>query len=299
VANLHQLIDMTFPLRQLIPLKDVEIATYQAGPIDGFPLLLVHGWPEIAYSWKNQMYPLAMAGYRVIAIDLRGFGWSSAPVDASQYGIQKLVGDIEGVLDHLHINQAVICGHDWGGIIVWHAARMIEKRVKGVIGICTPHVKRPPVDPMLIFEKRYGAEHYFVEFMRSNRADNLFAENPRAFFQMMFRRTPTDAKINTRMFQMVRRFEAYLAAGAPASDQSIMSSDDLQMYVDAYTHSGFHGGHNLYRNTSKNWVFDASIGDKVSQPSLMISARQDLFLPPEFSDQMVDLVPDLERYIHL
>ena len=288
---------MTFPIRQYIALENAKIAIYQAGPEDGIPVLMVHGWPEIAYSWKNQIGPLADAGYRVIAMDVRGFGYSSAPTDVAEYGIQKLVGDIEGILDNLGIDQTIICGHDWGGIIVWHAARMIESRIKGVIGVCTPHVKRPPIDPMKIFEQRHGSDHYFVEFKRSNEADHLFASDPDAFFRLMFRSTPKSAKPSSDMYHIISRFQAYLKSGAPDLKGAIMSPDDLQVYVDAYRHSGFHGGHNLYRNTTENWEFDAGIGDKISQPSLMISARQDLFLPPEFSDQMVDLVPDLERHI--
>jgi microsomal epoxide hydrolase/non-specific protein-tyrosine kinase len=288
---------MNFPIRQYIPLKDTNIATYQAGPEEGVPIILVHGWPEIAYSWKNQIGPLAAAGYRVIAYDVRGFGYSDAPLEKEHYGIEKLVGDMEGILDALNIEQAVICGHDWGGIIVWHAARMIRARVKGVIGVCTPHVKRPPIDPMRIFENRYGKDHYFVEYKNSTRADALFAKDPDAFFRLMFRTTPKNAKITSEMYHIVKRFEAYLVAGTPELKGSIMSAEDLQVYVDAYTHSGFHGGHNLYRNTTANWEFDETIGDQIEQPSLMISARQDLFLPPEFSDQMVDLVSDLERHV--
>ena len=206
---------MTFPIRQYIALENAKIAIYQAGPEDGIPVLMVHGWPEIAYSWKNQIGPLADAGYRVIAMDVRGFGYSSAPTDVAEYGIQKLVGDIEGILDNLGIDQTIICGHDWGGIIVWHAARMIESRIKGVIGVCTPHVKRPPIDPMKIFEQRHGSDHYFVEFKRSNEADHLFASDPDAFFRLMFRSTPKSAKPSSDMYHIISRFQAYLKSGAP------------------------------------------------------------------------------------
>jgi len=135
------------------------------GPERGTPILLVHGWPELAYSWKNLMGPLARAGYRVIAYDLRGFGHSDAPSDgpsrgAHHYGIAQQVSDLEAVLDAFEIKQATICGHDWGGIIVWHAARMLAQRVKRVISICTPHVGQAPADPIKIFKKRHGEEHY-------------------------------------------------------------------------------------------------------------------------------------------
>jgi len=120
----------------------------------------VHGWPELAYSWKPIIGPLAKAGYRVIAYDLRGFGKSSAPDDglsrgAHHYGIAQQVGDLEAVMDAYGLSDAIICGHDWGGIIVWHAARMIASRVSGVISICTPHVGEAPADPIKIFKKRH------------------------------------------------------------------------------------------------------------------------------------------------
>ena len=158
---------MKFPKPHILSLKDVDIAVYYAGPEDGPPILLLHGWPEMAYSWAHQMEPLANAGYRVIALDLRGFGHSERAAKCdSDYGIEKLVGDVEGVMNGLEIRRAVLCGHDWGGIIVWHAARMIPERVLGVISICTPHVKQPPVDPIEIFNKRHGEDHYFVDFQK-------------------------------------------------------------------------------------------------------------------------------------
>lgn len=287
---------MNFPKQQILDLGDIQIAIYQAGPETGIPILLVHGWPEIAYSWKNQITPLARAGYRVIAMDVRGFGGSSTPESVGDYGIQKLVGDIEGVFDKLGIDQAVICGHDWGGIIVWHAARLLESRVKGVISVCTPHVRQPPVDPMAIFEKRHGKDHYFVEFKNSSRAEALFAKNVEAFFRLMFRSTPKTAKPSSEMYHVVKRYEAYVGAGAPPIKGGILSPKDFQVYVDAYTQSGFHGGTNLYRNTTANWEFGKTISDKISQPSLMISAAQDLFLPPQSTGNMPDMIADLERH---
>ncbi|PHR91316.1 MAG: epoxide hydrolase [Robiginitomaculum sp.] len=287
---------MRFPDPKIIKLNDINIATYQAGPQDGVPLLLIHGWPEIAYSWAHQIEPLAQAGYRVIAMDLRGFGNSDAPTDVHAYGIEKLVGDIEGLLDVLGIEKVVLCGHDWGGIIVWHAARMIEARVRGVISICTPHVNRPPVDPLTIFKHRHGDDHYFVAFQEPDTAEALFAQDPAAFFRMMFRTVPKGSKPSSKMYYLMPKFEEYLAAGAPELSGPVMGDEDMQVYVDAYAKSGFHGGVNLYRNTSANWEFDAGLDKNIAQPSLMISADRDLFLPPEFADQMVATVPDLERY---
>ena len=287
---------MGFPKAKIVDLGDVKIATYSAGADDAPPLLLIHGWPEMAYSWKHQMQPLAHAGYRVIAMDVRGFGHSSAPKDVRAYGIEKLVSDVEGVLGALGIREVVLVGHDWGGIIVWHAARMLENRVRGVISICTPHVKLPPADPVAIFRQRHGEDHYFVDFQKPGEAEALLDSNPLAFFQMMFRSVPEGTKLTSKMFYLTRQFEAYLEAGAPKLPGQVMSDEDLQVYAGGFTESGFHGGVNLYRNTGANWEFGKTLSDDISQPSLMISADRDLFLPPSTTDSMIAMIPDLERH---
>jgi len=286
---------MGFPKAKIIDAGAVNIATYERGAANAPPVLFLHGWPEIAYSWKHQMAAVADAGYRAIAIDLRGFGHSDAPHDVSAYRIDKLVGDIEGVLGTLGIREVVLCGHDWGGIIVWHAARMLYARVRGAVSICTPHMRRPPADPIEIFKHRHGDDHYFVEFQKPNMAEAVFAQDPLAVFKMLFRRTPPGTKPSSDMFYLLKQFRAYLAAGAPKLPGQVMSDEDLQVYAGAYTHSGFHGGVNLYRNTTANYQFTANMPDDIFQPSLMISTADDLFLPPEMADPMVDMIPDLER----
>ena len=111
---------MNFDKPVFVQSDSFEIATYSAGPKEGPVILLVHGWPEIAYSWKNTVPSLIQAGYRVIAYDLRGFGQSSAPVEPVHYAMPQLVADMEAVLNAYDIERCLICGHDWGGSIVWH-----------------------------------------------------------------------------------------------------------------------------------------------------------------------------------
>lgn len=288
---------MSFPRPRLISHDGFNLALYESGPKDGYPLVLVHGWPEMAYSWKNQMAPLARAGYRVIALDLRGFGGSDAPFGLEHYGISQIVSDIEAVLDDIGAPRAAIIGHDWGGIIVWHAARMLASRVSHVIGLCTPHIPRAPADPIKIFRKRHGDEHYFVHFHdHPGKADELFASDPEAFFRMMFQPPELGAQVTSEIFHMPKRFAAFRGAGGPTVD-CVMSAADLAVYARAYRQSGFHGGLNLYRNSTANWALAEGLSEKISQPSLMISGERDLFLPPSFADGMPALVPDLERHV--
>lgn len=286
---------MSFPKPEYITHDGFRLAVYEAGRKTGQPVVFVHGWPEMAYSWKHQLQAFSKAGYRAIALDLRGFGKSDAPTDIEHYGISQVVSDIEAVLDALNLDQTVLVGHDWGGIIVWQSARMLARRVSHVISLCTPLVHRAPVDPIKIFRKRYGDEHYFVHFTdRPGEADALFAQNPDAFFRLMFQKPSKNVTQGSAIFHTPARFKAFLDAGAPDAGDGVMSEANRHIYVKQYRRSGFHGGLNLYRNTRANWELTAGLSELLNKPTLMISAEHDVFLPPEAADRMYEIVPDLE-----
>ena len=78
----------------------------------GTPVLLLHGWPDSAYVWRNQIPFLSGHGFRAVAPDLRGFGRSSRPVDVVDYALSKSVGDLTGLLDALGVDSAHVVGHD-------------------------------------------------------------------------------------------------------------------------------------------------------------------------------------------
>lgn len=287
---------MAFPEPTYAAVDGFRIATYVTGPKDGTPLVLIHGWPELAHSWSPVAPLLAEAGYRVVAYDLLGFGRSAAPRELHHYGIANLVAHLEAVMDHHALPRAVMVGHDWGGIVLWHAVRMIEHRARAAISISTPHVGRAPVDPMRIFRKRFGEDHYFLDFdRRPDEIDALFASGPDAFFRMMFRRTPPGTTLTPDMTHIPRRFAEYLSRGAPGGQPTVMSVADLRAYADAYRETGFLPGMNYYRNTTPNWELAEGLSERVRVPSLMISPEDDVFLPPSSTDGMDRTVADLTR----
>lgn len=287
---------MSFDKPFFVSSDSFQIATYSDGPADGPPILLVHGWPEIAYSWKNTVPALVAAGYRVITYDLRGFGRSTAPADPSHYAMPQLVADMEAVMDAYSYDEAIICGHDWGGSIVWHAARMISHRVKAVIGICVPHTARAPAPPLKIIEKRFGVKHYFIEFRdRGPRTAKLFAKDPDGFFRLMFRSTPPGAVADETFTYIPTKFKAFLKSGSPELKGVVMPDEDRRYFVEAYQRTGFETGMNLYRNIDVNWQLAEGMSDRITQPVLMISPEGDLLLPPELAKPMVNMCPDLER----
>ena len=75
-------------------------------------VLLLHGFPELAYGWRKVMLPLAAAGYHVVAPDQRGYGATERPEPVESYDIEHLTGDLIGLLDHLKIDKAIFVGHD-------------------------------------------------------------------------------------------------------------------------------------------------------------------------------------------
>ena len=128
------------PPLQFAQTNGIRMGYYDAGPkTDTPPVILCHGWPELAFSWRHQIKALADAGIRVIAPDQRGYGSTDRPEAVEDYDIEHLTGDMVGLLDHLKIDKAIFVGHDWGGFIVWQMPLRHIDRVAGVIGINTPH----------------------------------------------------------------------------------------------------------------------------------------------------------------
>lgn len=289
---------MDFSKPDFILSDGYQIATYRDGPEDGPLLILIHGWPEISYSWKPTIPALVKAGYRVVTYDLRGFGASDCPRDVHHYAISQMVGDLEAVLNAQNRQLATLIGHDWGGIIMWHAARMLSARVERVISICTPHVRQAPVDPLKIFLKRFGENHYFIEFQnRPEEIEKLFASHPDAFFKLMFRTTPPGKAMDKKFTYIPKSFEAFLKEGEPDLPGAVMSKEDRSFYTQAYQYSGFYGGMSLYRNTTQNWELAQGLSERVTQPALMLSPEDDLLLPPSSTDHMASIVPHLTRQI--
>ncbi|MEO0696584.1 MAG: alpha/beta hydrolase [Pseudomonadota bacterium] len=287
-----------FPDPEFVMANGVRLATYKGGSPNERPaVILVHGWPEIAYSWKHQIDPLVQAGFHVIAYDQKGFGASDCPEGVDQYDIAHMTDDLAGLLDALEIDRAILCGHDWGGAVVWPMAQLHPERVAGVIGVCTPHRPPPPVPPLQIMEDRFTANHYIVQFQQADIPEQTFAGREEAFFRFIFRYSPGREHwpaIIPGVFDFLNGFAAFDAAN---TDNFILNPEDLQVFVDAYKKSGFRGGINLYRNIDQNYEIMKSRDPVIPYPSLWIGADRDLFLPMEGADRMEKLVPDLEKQV--
>lgn len=105
-------------------------------------VILLHGFPELWYAWRRQIAPLALAGYRVIAPDMRGYNLSGKPLDISAYGGRTLVEDIAALLRACGEERAHIVGHDWGGVVAWAFAMTHPEKIRTLAVLNSPHPER-------------------------------------------------------------------------------------------------------------------------------------------------------------
>ena len=178
------------PPLQFAETNGIRMGYYEAGPnTDTPPVVLCHGWPEIAFSWRHQIKALAQAGIRVIAPDQRGYGATERPEAVESYDIEHLTGDLVGLLDHLRIDKAIFVGHDWGGFVVWQMPLRHIDRVAGIVGINTPHTARAPADPIELLRRRFGEHMYIVQFQDPSRsADKIFDSRVEQTFDAFMRK---------------------------------------------------------------------------------------------------------------
>lgn len=280
----------SFPEPTFYHSNGINMAVYEQG--EGFPVILAHGFPELAYSWRYQMSALANAGYRAIAPDQRGYGLTDKPEPVEAYDIHHLCGDMAGLMDALDLKKAIFVGHDWGGPVVWNMPLLFPDRVAGVVGMSVPFSPRGESDPVAFLEQLFGPDHYIVHFNRQpGVADAAFARDPRNFFNNIFRtrmwggdNAPSEpASFDVSLMNMLDMTDP---PGEP-----LMSEEEMDVFVEAFTKGGFTGPINWYRNITRNWETSADLVQRIDVPCAMIYGEHDIV--PKGGD-ISEYVPNLE-----
>ncbi|WP_113700725.1 alpha/beta fold hydrolase [Nonomuraea lactucae] len=260
----------------VIPVNGIDLSTYVVG--EGPVVVLAHGFPELAYSWRHQVPALAGAGYRVVVPDMRGFGRSSRPADVGAYHAGELAADLVGLLDALDEPEGVFVGHDWGASVVWHVAVAHPGRVRGVAGLSVPYAPPAPAPPTRILRKRLGDRFYMIWFQEEGPADEALAKDARGTMAGSFSPGPE-----------------LLGSERPGSElPGWLSEAELKVYVDAFERTGFTGGLNYYRNLDRNWEIARELGVRVIEsPALFVTGSEDpvrRFMPAKhLEDAFTDL----------
>jgi pimeloyl-ACP methyl ester carboxylesterase len=253
------------------------------GEGDGPLVVLCHGFPELAFSWRRQVPTLAAAGYRVLAPDMRGYGRSSAPAAVEDYDIVALCGDLCGLLDACGEESAAFVGHDWGAIVVWQLALLHPERVAAVAGLSVPFVPRTPVAPLEIMRSVRGEDFYIVRFQEPGVADAELAQDVRRTLSLML----GGARSQTNEFWAGRE-------GATPQLPAWISDEEFAVYVEAFERTGFTGGLNWYRNFDRNWELTESVADRrVEQPAMFLTGERDVVRQFTSTKGLADWVTDL------
>lgn len=269
------------------------MAVYEQG--DGPPVILLHGFPELAFSWRHQLPALAAASYRAIAPDQRGYGNTDKPGGVADYTIQELIADLTGLLDALSLMRALFIGHDWGSLVLWQMALLEPQRMAGLISLNIPFFARTPVDPITLMRDFLGDDFYIVNFQDTNEADLRCEADPGRVFEVLMRQNQiTRAQFDTlpkekRAFSLLSALARTEPGGEP-----LLTKEEHRIYTAAFEAGGFAGPINWYRNWSHNWSSTADVEQTVEVPTLFIGAEDDVIISPAQIEAMKPHVPDLE-----
>ncbi|GAA3859945.1 alpha/beta hydrolase [Saccharothrix violaceirubra] len=274
-----------FPKPTVVPVNGVELEVFEAGR-PGKPIVLCHGWPEHAFSWRHQVPALVAAGYHVIVPNQRGYGNSSRPTEVTDYDIAHLTGDLVALLDHYGYADATFVGHDWGAFVVWGLALLHPDRVSQVINLSLPYQERGELPWIEFMEAVFGGDFYFVHFNRQpGVAEAVFDENPYRFLRNLYRKNepPRAPQPGMALIDLARAEEPL---GEP-----LMSEDELDVFVSSFKATGFTGSVDWYRNLDRNWHLLADADPVIRRPALMIYGDRDLVAK---SDRLAEFVPEVE-----
>jgi pimeloyl-ACP methyl ester carboxylesterase len=260
------------------PLKEYDIATngislHVTEQGEGPAVLFCHGFPDTSYTWRRQMKAIASAGYRAIAPDMRGYGRSLAPADATLYTPLQTAGDLVGLLDALNVSSAALVGHDWGAAHAWNAALMRPDRFKAVLCISVPYVPRGDVST---FERMRKSGHqndfYMFEQMKPE-ADEIWADAAVTIPGILYWASGS-APIETRWNPMDPARSLHRPAPGPLP--SWVERDYVTHNIAEFQRTGFHGALNYYRAAEPYFYLSGAWkGAKVTQPSLYITGKAD------------------------
>jgi pimeloyl-ACP methyl ester carboxylesterase len=131
---------MTFDQLQPITVGDLTFDVRTAGPDDGEPVVLLHGFPQTSLSWSAVAPVLAEAGFRVVAPDQRGYSPDARPPQVPDYAMEHLVGDVLGLADALGLDTFHLVGHDWGASLAWIVAARHAARLRSMVAVSVPHL---------------------------------------------------------------------------------------------------------------------------------------------------------------
>lgn len=254
----------------------MQVAVQGSGPL----VLLCHGFPELWISWRAQLEALAKAGYRAVAPDMRGYGGTSAPDDATAYSQLHLVGDMVELVRALKETQAVIVGHDWGAPVAWNAALLRPDVFRAVVGMSVPFA--PPggrVDLLSALSQADIHDFYMQYFQTPGLAEAELERDVGASIRRIHFGASGEgqALLGRPVFGAVDSNKGLLGhLVEPPALPDWWSEPDIAYYTNEFTRTGFRGGLSWYRNIRRSWeLLTPWRGQVIRQPSMFIGGSSD------------------------
>jgi pimeloyl-ACP methyl ester carboxylesterase len=276
----------------------MHLAEAGSGPL----VVLLHGFPELWYSWRHQLPVLAAAGYHAVAPDLRGYGGSDASATDEAYAPSNLAADVVGLLDALGAEQAVLVGHDWGANIAWACAERFPERVAGLVALSVPYRPRPPAPPSEVLRQFAPGGAPASPYPLGVTEAELEADPRRSMRRFLYALSgdaPPD--LVPRLFKQ-RAPSGRVLDSMPEPEvlPGWLGEEDLDEYDRVYAQTGFWGPLGVYRNLDRDWHEHPEIGTAgVRQPALFLGGRCDPAVLFGKLEPMEAAVPNLRRIVLL
>jgi len=257
------------------PAGRIHLVEQGTGPL----VLLLHGFPESWYSWRHQLPALAAAGYRAVAVDVRGYGRSSKPDAVAEYRMLDLVADNVAVVEALGGRPAVVVGHDWGATIAAHSALLRPDVFRAVGLLSVPYTPPGGPRPSEIFAQLGGGkeEFYVSYFQEPGRAEAEIEPDVRGWLAGFYAALSADT-----MPAPGAPDPHFLSPGGTLRDRfpdrapTWLGEHELDVYAGEFERTGLTGALNRYRAMDLDWKDLADhTGAPITQPSLFLGGSLD------------------------
>jgi pimeloyl-ACP methyl ester carboxylesterase len=252
----------------------IHLVEQGEGPL----VLLLHGFPESWRSWRHQLPALAAAGYRAVAIDLRGYGDSLVPEPVEEYRMLAHVADNVAVLRALDAPTAAVVGHDWGSPIAAASALMRPDlfTALGLLGV--PYAPRSPMRPTEAFAHAGGDDEFYVSyFQHPGQAEAEIEADIRGWLIGFYVALSGESgRRHVDVFTIPPGATMREKLPADAQPPSWLSPEDLDASVRSFERTGVAGALNRYRNVDRDWEdLAAWDGLTLRQPAIYIGGELD------------------------
>ena len=252
---------------------DLEVKIQGDGPL----ILCVHGWPELWYSWRHQMRYFAERGYRVAAMNVRGYGGSSHPKDIESYTLKNLASDVAAVAVGLSKTPVILFGHDWGAPIAYQSALLYPEVFYAVAGLSVPYVAQSETSTIELWKEIYADQFFYqLYFQAKDQGEKELEIDVRESLRIIYHALSGDAPDNEWLKNKSPRSGLLDELESPIAYADWLSKEDLLVYVEAFKTSGFVGPLNRYRAQTLDPAESPQlIGKRLEQATCLIAGAKD------------------------